>query len=75
VRGCKSTMTTYHKNEKKNAHHPTVQWVCYRICRFFNPSIVEDFDQSDLEEGEKQLSFSVPPVKVISHPLFFRESG
>jgi hypothetical protein len=32
--------------------------ICYRIFSPFNPSIVEDFDQSDLEIGEKRIIIS-----------------
>jgi hypothetical protein len=39
----------------------------------FNPSIVEDFDQSDLEIGEKRIiSFRATGRHI--HPLFFRRA-
>jgi hypothetical protein len=42
----------------------------------FNPSIVEDFDQSDLEIGEKRIIISFRATgKVISHPLFLEEQS
>jgi hypothetical protein len=37
----------------------------------FNPSIVEDFDQSDLEIGEKRIIISFRATgEGIFHPLF-----
>jgi hypothetical protein len=42
----------------------------------FNPSIVEDFDQSDLEMEKNESSYpSVPLGRVISHPLFLEEQS
>jgi hypothetical protein len=49
----------------------TAPWNMLRIFSPFNPSIVEDFDQSDLEIEKNESSYpSVPLGKVISHPLF-----
>jgi hypothetical protein len=42
----------------------------------FNPSIVEDFDQSDLEIGEKRIIISFRATgEGIFHPLFLEEQS
>jgi hypothetical protein len=46
----------------------------YAIESSANPSIVEDFDQSDLEIEKNESSYPSVPIRGIFHPLFFRRA-